>query len=972
MFKTKKFKLLATLIIITLVANLLPGIMVNAAEPAVSTLTIENAAGAEQAIRVSPGDEFAVNIQFANPVTTGKGLAFSLQFDTTKLEVTNMVQDPDETNMHYLMEEDLGGLTNLETVIWDSTTNTIGYGATSKTGTVKSGKAFTAKFRVKQGVTGTFDFAIVNIGYTNVSATNEENYPVIAGSLTGTILTPLQSISLNKDTVTLAKGSSEQLTVTYNPEDTTDDKTVTWTVQDPSKASVAQDGTITALENGTTTVTATCGTKSATATVVITSELQSISLNKETLELAKGQEETLVVSYNPVDTTDPRDVTWTSSDDKVATVDENGKVTAVENGDAVITATCGEKTATCAVNVSTKLQAIEFNKTELELNKGQQETLVVSYNPVDTTDPRDVTWTSSNPAVATVAEDGTVTAVAPGTTTIVATCGTKTAECTVTVKSPLTSISIGEDIDELLPGQSTTLAVTYNPVDTTDDKTVTWTSADDTIATVDENGKVTAIAPGTTTITANCGNVSDSITVTVLEVHIDRIAISEPTVSMEKNATKTLSVLYYPDNTTDDKTVTWTSSDDTIATVDENGKVTAVGAGEATITAQVGQKTATATVTVTVPLTSISLDKDAARIEKGATTTLTVTYNPVDTTDAKDVTWTSLNPSVATVDENGIVTAVATGTAVIQAEVGGKTATCTVTVYVPLTDISIKTETELLKGQTETLTITYLPEEATDIPNATWTSSNQEVATVSADGTITALKEGEATITVTVGSFVKTCLVTVTEIPLDSIEINNQSEELIKGQSVQLQVVYNPTNTTDNKDVVWSSDAEDVAIVTEDGLVIPKKAGTVTITAQVGGKTASVTYTVKEIALESITVSAEQITIKEGETLQLEVEYNPEDTTDDKTITYVSSDETIATVDENGIVTAKKAGKVAITAIAGNGITSQVEIEVQAKPVQEDNTHTSTSPETGDIHVGAIAGIMILSLTGIIIISRKK
>ena len=973
MFKTKKFKLLATLIIITLIANLLPSIIVNAAEPVVSTLTIENAEQAGKEIRVNPGDEFAVKIMFANPVATGKGLAFSLQFDTTKLEPVNMTQDTDTPTLYYLNDEDIGDLTKLAAVMWDSTNNLIGYGATSKTTAIKAGLAYTAKFKVKEGATGTFDFAILNTAYSNVSGTDEETYPVIAGNLTGTILTPLQSISLNKNTVTLAKGSSEKLTVTYNPTDTTDSKTIVWSVENSNIAEVAQDGTITAKENGTTKVIATCGSKTAEATVVVTSELQSISLNKETLELAKGQEETLVVSYNPVDTTDSKDVAWKSSNEAVATVDGNGKVTAVANGDAVITATCGDKTATCAVNVSTKLQAIQLNKTTMELNKGKTEKLVVSYTPTDTTDPKDVVWKSSNEAVATVAADGTVIAVAPGEATIIATCGNKTASCQVTVKSPLTGIEIGENIDELLPGQTTTLNVVYTPADTTDDKTVTWESSDQTKVKV-ENGVLTAIAPGTVTNTATCGTVTDTITVTVPEVHVERIAISEPTVSIEKTATKKLEVLYYPENTTDDRTVTWESADQTIAEVAEDGTVTAIAAGTTTITAKVGDKTATATIIVTVPLTSIALDKTTARIEKGTTTNLTVTYNPEDTTDAKDITWTSLNTAVATVDENGVVTAVSAGTAVIKAQVGDKTATCTVTVFVPLTGIQVKTETELLKGQTEKLAITYLPADATEIPNATWTSSNPEVATVSADGTITALKEGTATITVTVGSFVKTCQVTVKEIKLDSIEIDNQSAELTKGQSVQLNVLYNPGNTTDPKDVIWTSSDEEVAIVTESGLIIPKKAGTVTITAKVGDKTAEVTYTVKEIKLEAISLEAESTAVKEGQTLQVIVKYNPADTTDDKSVVFVSSDETIATVNENGIVTAHKAGKVVITAVAENGITSQIEIEVQANQIEDENTNknTSTSPKTGDIHVGAIAVIMIVSFLGMIVISRKK
>jgi uncharacterized protein YjdB len=122
--------------------------------------------------------------------------------------------------------------------------------------------------------------------------------------------------------------------------------------------------------------------------------------------------------------------------------------------------------------------------------------------------------------------------------------------------------------------------------------------------------------------------------------------------------------------------------------VDQNGRVTAVSAGSATIYASAGDKKASCTVTVnkkTVDVTSITLDKTSASMTPGQTITLTATVKPDNATD-KTVTWTSTNPGVATVDQNGKVTAVAEGTAIIKAEAGGLTATCEITVEPPGTE----------------------------------------------------------------------------------------------------------------------------------------------------------------------------------------------------------------------------------------------------------------------------------------------
>ncbi|MDE6724549.1 MAG: Ig-like domain-containing protein, partial [Ruminiclostridium sp.] len=164
------------------------------------------------------------------------------------------------------------------------------------------------------------------------------------------------------------------------------------------------------------------------------------------------------------------------------------------------------------------------------------------------------------------------------------------------------------------------------------------------------------------------------------------VTLNKDTLALEKGDTFTLEATVDPENSTDK--VVWSSDNEDVATVDENGEVTAVDGGTATITATAGDVSAECEITVTVPVTSVTLNKNELSLEKGESATLTATVIP-DDADDKTVTWTSSATAVATVDENGKVTAVGGGKAVITAKAGDKSATCEVTVTVPVTGIKL-------------------------------------------------------------------------------------------------------------------------------------------------------------------------------------------------------------------------------------------------------------------------------------------
>ena len=246
------------------------------------------------------------------------------------------------------------------------------------------------------------------------------------------------------------------------------------------------------------------------------------------------------------------------------------------------------------------VSSVSLDKTSVSLNVGESVTLAATVKPDNATN-KTVSWSSSNASVASVDASGKVSAVAEGTATITAKAGDKTATCSVTVKKSVvavSSITLDKSSLELTEGETATLVATVKP-DNATDKTVTWTSDKASVATVDASGKVTAKAEGTATITAKAGDKTATCSVTVKKntVAVESVTLDKSSLELTEGETATLTASVKPDNATN-KTVTWSSSNQSVATVDQNGTVTAVAEGNTTITAKAGDKTATCTVTV--------------------------------------------------------------------------------------------------------------------------------------------------------------------------------------------------------------------------------------------------------------------------------------------------------------------------------------------------------------------------------------
>ena len=478
---------------------------------------------------------------------------------------------------------------------------------------------------------------------------------------------------------------------------------------------------------------------------------------------------------------------------------------------------------------------ISLNKTSTTIARGGTEQLSATVEPSDAAST--VIWSSDNENVAKVDDSGLVTAVGKGTANITAMAGSQSASCQVTVNAPLQGIEITGELTTIKKGTTTQLNVVYDPADTTDDTTVTWSSDNESVAKIDQNGLVTAVADGSATIKATVGGLEDTYEITVQEVKLDSIEIKEST-TIHCGETETLEVTYNPNTTTDDRSVNWTSSDPTIATVDGSGTVAAVKPGQTVITAIVGNHMDTCTVTVDAPLKQIIPNENTVDLVKNQSATISYSLDPNDTTDRKTVTFTSSNPDVAQVDNNtGKVTAVSAGNAKITLT-GANNVTAEVTVIV--TEIPIDTvlldkyNAVVEKGQTIGLTAAVSPEDNTD-DNQTinWSSSDESVATVSAEETnagekvtVTATeKGGTATITATAWNGTEaSCTITVPTY-IESIALP-ENVTLNRGQTTVLDLICTPETYDDTLTVIWSSDNPDIASIdSQSGMISGVKRG---------------------------------------------------------------------------------------------------------------------------------------------------
>ncbi|MBO5371378.1 MAG: Ig-like domain-containing protein [Lachnospiraceae bacterium] len=559
-----------------------------------------------------------------------------------------------------------------------------------------------------------------------------------------------------------------------------------------------------------------CGTVvTSPVSVDAAAKAKKITLTKTSQTLYVGKSFTLKVKkVTPKNAS--KAVTYKSDNTAVVTVNKKGKVTAKGIGKATVTVTSkGNKKAVakCKFTVKQGVKTIQ-TAASLTMQKGKKVALKYGVAPANAANKK-VKFSTSNKKVATVDKKGKITAKKPGSAKITVKSADGCAKATVKVKvkkkiTAATSVTLNKTALDMVPGASETLAATVAPAKAAGKK-VYWVSSNAAVATVSKSGAVKAVADGTATITAVASDHSGKsavCTVTVKtpvpptpveptpvpptpvdpKVEVESVAVDPTEVTLKVGETATATATVAPANATD-KTITWSTSDANIATVD-NGTITAVAAGTATVTAASSNgKTATVAVTVVkeeppvpekIEVTSITLDKtELALVEGGDAVQLTATVNPENATD-KTVAWKTSNAKVATVSDTGLVTPVAEGNARIIVEAAnGVKAECAVTVtakavepptpdVIEVESVTVDpTEVTLKVGKTAAVTATVAPANATD-KTITWSTSDEAVATVAEDGTITAVAAGTATVTATSNNG-KTATVAVTVEEADNL-----------------------------------------------------------------------------------------------------------------------------------------------------------------------------------------------------------
>ena len=486
---------------------------------------------------------------------------------------------------------------------------------------------------------------------------------------------PVESITLDQSEKTLNIGETVTLKATVSPENATN-KNISWSSDKTDVATVDENGNVSANSVGTATIKATADGETAECTIIVEEKVipvESITLNKTEAEIFVGAEEKLTATVLPEDATN-KDVTWTSSDTTIATVDSNGKVTAKSVGTATIKATAGDKSATCTIKVNPiKVTGVKILDPPTEVTYGESLTLKADVSPENATD-KSVTWSSDEPSIATITNDGVVAIYDEGTVvfTVTTNDGEFTVSCTINIKKPetvipVTSVSLNKTTLTLDKGDSETLTASVLPTDATN-QAVTWSTSSDAVATVDSNGKVTAVGRGEASITATSADnaaIKATCKVTV-NVPVNGVSLDKEKAEMPVSGTLQLTATVLPEDASN-KNVKWISTNPSVATVDSTGLVTAIAKGNATIIVETedGKRKDSCEVTVSVPVESVSVNPATAELIVDRTLALEAKVLPKEANQG--VVWSSTDDKVATVDENGIVTARAKGTATITA-----------------------------------------------------------------------------------------------------------------------------------------------------------------------------------------------------------------------------------------------------------------------------------------------------------------
>ena len=645
------------------------------------------------------------------------------------------------------------------------------------------------------------------------------------------------------------------------------DASVNWSSDNPAVVFVNSRGEVKAIANGEARITATTGSVSKTIVITVAQVPVRIILPRNSVQLASVGETTTLTAI-VVDSLDAEildaPLMWTSEDPTVATVDAQGEVTARMNGETRITVTSGNLSAVVTVNVELQTNRIVVSPESVYLTSiGEMIQLTASVRDADDMEIPGVglTLTSEDPAVASVDGQGVVTAHMNGETRIVVTWEDLEASVSVVVSQVADRIVVSQQVVHLPSiGDMVNLFATVYDGNNVEiqDADLMWSSEDPTVASVDDQGVVTAHMEGETSITVTSGALSANVRITVVQ-QANHVVVSPQSVDMTaigETIQLIATVFDMGDGEVPGAELIWTSEEPTVATVNNQGVVTAQMNGQTLVT--VTWKDVSASVTVTV-------EQQAHRIfaapqtvhfaDAGETKELFVLV--IDANDMEipgaELAWSSENPTVATVDDRGVVTARMEGVTRVTVTTGAISAQVVVIVGTPMTFV-VSTESVRLTAIGETFYAIAMVLDAYNrrIPGAelAWVSKDPTVATVDDYGEITAQMNGQTIVTVTWEDMSDSISVSVAQ-QVDDLVVTPGSVHLSAvGETIQLAAAVFDANDVEitGAEVTWTSDNPSVASVDNRGLVTAQMTGTTDLTVTSASVSVTVVVSVGEVS----------------------------------------------------------------------------------------------------------------------------
>ncbi len=532
---------------------------------------------------------------------------------------------------------------------------------------------------------------------------------------------------------------------------------------------------------------------------------------------------------------------------------------------------CGEAPTSGGPDVA----RLEATPSRLDLSIG--ETKGISARALDAGGKvvsRKLFWSTSNASIATITQNGVVTSVAPGSAEVAVSSGGTSLRIPVVVSAREPSlVQLSPVSSTITVGASTTLQATVLDASgaAVEGKVVTWGTANPTIVSVGGNGVVTGIAAGSATVTASVsttsgGTITGSAVVQVRPVPVASVSLTPGTSAMLAGQSLQLiaEALDSAGGPLTGRVVAWSTSAPTVANVSSTGLVIALAPGSATITATSEGHSATARITISaVPVSSVRIVPDSATVSVRQTAQLIARVS--DSTGTilvgRPLTWVSDAPSVATVDGNGVVTAVATGQALVTATAEGKSGTAVVIVTpIPVASIAVTPNGgALAQGDTLLLSARLLDASGNVLTGrvVSWISGAPSIATVDAKGVVTAIGTGTALVIASSEGVRATVPISVTAATVATVMTAPANATVQEGATVQLaaSILDARGRPMAGKVAVWTSSNLSVATVSATGLVQAIAVGSATISARSDGVTGTSAITVIPVPVANVVLS---------------------------------------------------------------------------------------------------------------------